>query len=464
MRFAIRKSTLVFATLCISAAVVVEACRKPEPFEEEDYNEWLSGGSQTVFDRGSGAFSQPFPGLDGVSDALHETGDLAFEAPFVSAPALLRPGLGPVYNSVSCANCHIADGRGRPPATNEQLTSLLLRISVPGADAHGGPASVPGFGGQLQQRAIAGRQPEADVLVNWTEIPGQFADGTPYSLRVPSFTLQNAYTPLPMNVMLSPRLAPPVFGLGLLEAIAEADILAQADENDANGDGISGKPNYVWNIETQQLTLGRFGWKCGAPTLLQQSAGAYAEDMGITNFLFPAESCFGQPQYDGLNDETEVSDSLLFAATFYVRTLAVPARRNVNNQEVMRGKQLFISAQCGACHTPRMRTGTNVAFSPVSNQTIFPYTDLLLHDMGPGLADNRPDYAASGQEWRTTPLWGIGLTQTVNGHSYYLHDGRARSLEEAVLWHGGEAQGAKNTFVNMNAADRAALIAFLQSL
>ncbi|MGL5889471.1 MAG: di-heme oxidoredictase family protein, partial [Bacteroidia bacterium] len=325
-----RKSTLV-VSVALTAILIAQACRKPEPLAESDYNEWLSGGTQTVFDAGSGAFSQPFPGLDAVSDALHETGDLAFEAPFVSAPALLRPGLGPVFNSVSCANCHVADGRGRPPGANEPLISMLMRISIPGTDVHGGPAAVPGFGTQLQQRAIAGRQPEADVLISWTELPGQYADGTPYSLRMPAYSLQNPYTTLPAGVMISPRMAPPVFGLGLLEAVDEGTILAAADENDANGDGISGRPNYVWNLETHQLSIGRFGWKCGAPSLLQQSAAAYSEDMGITNYLFPQESCFGQTQYDGLNDETEVADSLLYAAAFYIRTLAVPARRNLDN-------------------------------------------------------------------------------------------------------------------------------------
>jgi CxxC motif-containing protein (DUF1111 family) len=458
-----RKSTLVVGT-AVAALLIAEACRKPEPLAENDYNEWLSGGTQTVFDAGSGAFSQPFPELDGISDALHETGDLAFEAPFVSAPALLRPGLGPVFNSVSCANCHVADGRGRPPGANEPMISMLMRISIAGTDPHGGPAPVPGFGTQLQQRAIIGRQPEADVLIAWTEIPGQYADGTPYSLRMPTYSLQNAYTTMPAGVMLSPRMAPPVFGLGLLEAVDESTLLQAADEFDSDGDGISGRPNYVWNLETHQLSIGRFGWKSGAPSLMQQSASAYAEDMGITNYLFPQESCFGQPQYDGLNDETEITDSLLFAASFYVRTLAVPARRNLEDPQVIRGKQLFIAANCSGCHTPRLKTGTVVGFAPVSSQTIFPYSDLLLHDMGTDLADNRPDFLASGNEWRTAPLWGIGLTQTVNGHSYYMHDGRARSLEEAILWHGGEATNSRSQFVSMPATDRAALIAFLQSL
>lgn len=452
----------VFAGMLLFA--FAGGCRKPDALEEGDLNEWLSGGSQTVFDEGSGAYSHAFPHLSAAGEAIHGTGDAAFEATFVSAPSTQRPGLGPVFNSVSCISCHVADGRGKPPEGNEQLLSMLFRISIPGSDPHGGPNPVPGFGGQLQQRSIISAQPEAGVLIQYTPQSLTYADGTPYELRAPVYTLQNAYTPLPVGVMLSPRVAPPVFGLGLLEAVSESDVLYYADEADANGDGISGRANYVYDAVKQQTVLGRFGWKCGAPNLLQQSAGAYNQDMGITNFIFPQESCLGQPQYDNLNDEVEVSDSLLYAAAFYVRTLAVPARRNAADADVQWGKQLFKEAGCASCHVPSYRTQVNVSFPELSNQVIFPYSDMLLHDMGPGLADNRPDYLATGQEWRTPPLWGIGLSQVVNGHRFFLHDGRARSFEEAILWHGGEGEQAKEYFRTMNATDRAALLKFLQSL
>ncbi|HEU4719594.1 MAG TPA: di-heme oxidoredictase family protein [Bacteroidia bacterium] len=459
-----RKFILASLTVSVVAFTIADGCRKPDIFDDADGNEAYSGGSQTVFDNGSGAFGHSFPDMSSDKTELHATGDIAFSAPFVTAPAPLHSGLGPVYNNVSCSNCHVADGRGKPPEANEQLLSMLFRISIPGTDEHGGPNPVPGFGGQLQQRAIAGKQPEADVAISYTYTTGQYADGTTYELRTPAYTLQNAYEPLPPGVMLSPRVAPPVFGLGLLEAVPEETILSFADPQDSDGDGISGKPNYVWDVKAHQMALGRFGWKCGAPDLLQQSAGAYNQDMGVTNYLFPQESCSGQPQYDGLNDETEVPDSVLYAAAFYVRTLAVPARRNLDDPRVQRGKILFSSAKCSSCHIPAMQTGTDVSFPEISNQYIFPYTDMLLHDMGPGLADNRPDYDATGQEWRTQPLWGIGLTQIVNGHQYFLHDGRARSLEEAILWHGGEGEFSKNAFVAMSATDRDALIAFLRSL
>jgi CxxC motif-containing protein (DUF1111 family) len=341
-----------------------------------------------------------------------------------------------------------------------------VRLSIPGTDAHGGPNPVPGYGVQLQQRAIYGVTPEADVKIDYVEKQFQYADGTSYSLRFPTYTIINPYTPMPADVMLSPRVAPPVFGLGLIEAIAEEDILAKADEDDSNADGISGKPNYVWSVVDQKKVLGRFGWKANNPTLLQQSAGAYNEDMGITSYIFPKESSYGQPQYSVVASATslDVSDSLLTDVAFYIRSLAVPARRDADNVDVLNGKRIFTAIQCAACHIPKTKTKTDVSFPAISSQTIYPYTDLLLHDMGPDLADNRPDFDASGQEWRTPPLWGIGLTLVVNGHNNFLHDGRARSLTEAILWHGGEAAQAKDAFVKLSQSDRDALVKFLGSL
>jgi CxxC motif-containing protein (DUF1111 family) len=452
---------LVFVFVLIPA---FESCRKPEELTEDDYNEYLSGGSQTVFDAGAGAFSHAFPNLSGLNSFNHGVGDAAFSANFVSAGSPVNPGLGPVFNSVSCFSCHVSDGRGRPQESNGQMISMLFRVSVTGTDAHGGPADAPGFGGQLQQRAIVGTQPEASVDIQYTYQTITFADGETCELRIPSYSLQNPYTALPAGLMMSPRIAPPVFGLGLIEAIPEWAILANADPLDANADGISGKANYVWDVIHQKKSLGRFGWKAGNPTLLQQSAGAYNQDMGITNFIFPNESSVNQTQYDHLQDEVEVSDSLLHAVAFYMKTLAVPARRGADNSEVKRGKEIFKQTKCVSCHTPLFKTDVNVAFKEISNQTIFPYTDLLLHDMGTGLADNRPDNEASGQEWKTPPLWGIGLTQVVNGHTNFMHDGRARTLLEAIMWHDGEANYSKQQVMQLTNTDRKALIKFLESL
>lgn len=425
---------------------------------------WLSGGQQTVFIQGSGAFSAIFPVLSGQMEMVHEIGDVQFEQAFVTAPAPINPGLGPIYNNVSCTACHVGDGRGTVPSNPEDVSSLLFRTSLPGENKHGGPIPVPGFGLQLQNQGVLETQREVLINISYQQKTDYFADGTAYTLRVPTYSVTESYTNFPSNAMLSPRVAPPVFGLGLLEAIAKEDILASADPNDTNKDGVSGKANYVWNIKKQKMTLGRFGWKANVPTILQQVAAAYHGDMGITSSLFPKESSYSQPQYDALKDDHELSDSLLHSVAFYIRTLAVPARRNVTATEVQYGKEIFTAVGCAKCHTPTMRTAVDVSFPAISNQVIHPYTDLLLHDMGEGLADHRPDFKANGREWRTPPLWGIGLTQTVNGHHTFLHDGRARSLMEAILWHGGEAAASRNKVKALSKSDRKALIAFMKSL
>jgi CxxC motif-containing protein (DUF1111 family) len=417
-----------------------------------------------VYDQNSSAFSHVFPVIPEHLERVHEIGDLQFEATFVSAPSPRNPGLGPIFNNVSCTSCHINDGRGKVPGVGEISVLMLFRVSVPGQNEFGGPNPVPGFGDQLQHRAGVNVIKEADVNIKYTEKSFQFDDGSAYQLRFPDYAVTNTYAAFPADAMLSPRVAAPVFGLGLLEAVSDADILSRADENDANGDGISGRPNYVWNYVTRQTTLGRFGWKANQPSILQQVAAAYNGDIGITTSVFPRENSWGQPQYDNASDDPELSDSLLYSVEFYIKTLAVPARRNANDVVVKQGKQLFVSAGCANCHAPDLRTAVNVAFPSVSNQLIHPYTDLLLHDMGDDLADHRPDFKASGNEWRTAPLWGIGLTQKVNGHNNFLHDGRARSLLEAVMWHGGEALAARNKVKAMSSTERDALIKFLGSL
>jgi CxxC motif-containing protein (DUF1111 family) len=423
----------------------------------------LSGGNTTVFDATATAFSLAAPNLAGLSLARHGAGDVAFEIAFVPGPASANAGLGPVFDNVSCESCHEGDGRGRPPLPGEQISSLLFRASIAGAGPHGGPYPVPGFGGQLQLRAIDGFDPEITAVIGYVEQRGRFADGTGFSLRVPRYTLSGVYRPLPAGVLFSPRVAPAVFGLGLLEAVPEGDILSRADPRDRNRDGISGRANYVWDAVRQRTVVGRFGWKANAPTLVQQTAGAYNGDMGVTSPLFPAESCEGQVE-GCARHAPEVDDLTVGNVAFYSQTLGVPARRNLDDPAASAGERLFYAAGCAGCHTPTLRTGALRGVPEVSYQVIHPYTDLLVHDMGDGLADDRPDFQASGREWRTPPLWGIGLVETVNDHTNFLHDGRARSLLEAVLWHGGEASGARERVRRFSARERAALIAFLQSL
>ena len=454
-----------YTTLVIAITFVAfQSCRKPKEVKEEDLNEWYSGGKQTTFASGTSAFGQAFNGLPEHKEALHESGDVAFEATFNSDNSQLNHGLGPIFNNQSCGFCHVADGRGKAPMAGEALSSLLLRISIPGTGPHGEPNPVPGFGGQLQQRGIFGVLAEAGVQVSYTETSYQFPDGEAYSLRKPAYTIVNPYIPMPGGVMVSARMATPVFGLGLLEAIDESAILNKADEHDSDGDGISGKPNYVYDVMSGTTKLGRFGWKAAQPSIIQQSAAAYVEDIGVTNMIFKTESSLGQLQYDNKDDDHELGDSTLYAVAYYIKTLAVPGRRNANDATVKNGKQLFISIGCAKCHVPSYTTKADMAFPEVSNQLIYPYTDLLLHDMGSDLADNRPDFKASGNEWRTAPLWGIGLTTTVNGHNNFLHDGRARNLTEAIMWHGGEAAAAKQRFEQLGKSGRDALLKFLGSL
>jgi CxxC motif-containing protein (DUF1111 family) len=309
------------------------------------------------------------------------------------------------------------------------------------------------MGNQIQDQAVFGNHPEAAVAINWEEKIGQYKDGTTYKLRSPQtkITLVNGQS-LPANVLTSLRIPPPVFGLGLLEAIPEKTIRNLADPEDKNGDGISGRPNEVWDGSKKQVTLGRFGLKANNPNLLQQSAGAYVNDMGVTNPLFPA--------VDGSMD---IDEKTLKDNVFYVQTLGVPNRTLLNRPEVKKGEKLFTQANCNACHISELKTGDHEV-KILAKQTIHPYTDLLLHDMGDELADGRPDFQANGQEWRTSPLWGLGLTQTVLPNAGYLHDGRARTIEEAILWHDGEAKNAKETFRNLSTSDRTAMIQFLQSL
>lgn len=456
-----RKTGVIVSLIFLVA--VCAMCRKAAPFPEEGFDERLSGGMATVFDETSGAFGHEIEGLTGRDARIHELGDIGFEQTFVSAPAPINSGLGPVFNNVSCVSCHHNDGKGDPSAGNVR-SSLLFRISVPGVNEFGGPLAASGYGAQLQDVAIFGRQPEGKVNVQYTSKTVTYPDGATAQLREPQYSLSNTYTTLPAGVVLSPRLAPPVFGLGLLELIPESTILSFADEHDSDGDGISGRPNYVHNPQSGRKEIGRFGLKANTPTLAVQVASAYHQDMGITSSVFKQESSWGQPQNDNLEDEPELADSTLTSVVFYIRTLAVPARRNVDNETVKNGKTLFTQAGCVGCHKPVLQTGVDQTIPAISNQRIQPYTDLLLHDMGEGLADGYTDFLANGAEWRTSPLWGIGLFERTNGTPYYLHDGRARTIEEAILWHGGEAQHARDAFVTMTKTQRDAMVKFIRSL
>ncbi len=440
-------------------------CNKASVFSDSGYDERLSGGAATVFDATSHALSNEINGLSTRDARVHEIGDQTFSQTFVAPPSPIFTGLGPIFNNISCVNCHRNDGEGIPTAGFSN-SGLLMRLSLPGVDANNGPLAVPGFGTQLQDQAVAGAQPEANVNITYTDSSVTYPDGAVVNLIKPSYTIQNPYTSLPSNYMFSPRLAPPLVGMGLLENIPESTILSFVDAGDKNGDGITGKANYVYDEYTQKNELGRFGLKANTPTLLLQVATAYQQDMGVTSYVQKIESAEGQQQMSVVHGDVqpELVDSLLNYVVFYIKTLAVPARRNVTDVDVKAGATLFNQINCSGCHRPTMQSGIDLTLSQINNQRIHPYTDLLVHDMGPALADNRPDYLATGTEWRTAPLWGIGLLDLANGTPYFLHDGRARSFEEAILWHGGEAQKSKQQFMQLNSIQRNQILNFLQSL
>ena len=463
-------------------AVSLSACddAAPPTFTQAEPGEARSGGSTTVRKTDQNAFSLPSANLAPTRRLDFSVGNSFFRNPWVIAPATTtaRDGLGPLFNTNACQNCHIKDGRGHPPLPEaSNAVSMLVRLSIPDSPPYAkvieqlGIVPEPVYGGQLQDMAVPGVVPEGKVRVDYSPVNVTFKDGTVVELRKPRLQItQLGYGAMHPDTRFSARVAPPMIGLGLLEAISDADILQNASKR-PDKNGVLGRPNWVWDDARQKTVLGRFGWKAGQPNLNQQNVHAFSGDMGLTTSLRPFDDCTDAqvackqaPNGNGENGEQEVSDKILRLVLFYTRNLAVPARRDVNEQQVLAGKNLFFQAGCQSCHTPTFTTAANAAEPELANQVIRPYSDLLLHDMGEGLADNRTEFKAGGRDWRTPPLWGIGLTQTVSGHTQFLHDGRARNLLEAVLWHGGEAQAAQQHVLSFNAEQRAALLAFLNSL
>ncbi len=468
-------------SLVFLSTLVLTACDDAPRFTQAEPGEALSGGSATVRKSDQNAFSMPSANLSPVRRLDFSVGNSFFRNPWVIAPSTTtaRDGLGPLFNTNACQNCHIKDGRGHPPEPGDSnAVSMLVRLSIPDSTAYAevikrnGVVPEPTYGGQLQDMSVPGVAPEGKVRVEYDPLTLRFRDGMTVELRQPTLRItQLGYGPMHPYTHASARIAPPMIGLGLLEAIPEAAILANADSDDKNDNGISGRPNWVWDDAQQKVVMGRFGWKAGQPTLNQQNAHAFAGDMGLTTRLKTADDCTpaqtdcrNAPNGNGPDGEPEVSDNILRLVEFYTRNLAVPARRNVDDPQVLAGKNLFFKAGCQQCHTPQFTTRADAAEPELANQVIRPYSDLLLHDMGEGLADNRTEFQASGREWRTPPLWGLGLTQTVSGHTQLLHDGRARNVMEAILWHGGEAQAAQRQVLAFDADQRAALLAFLNSL
>ncbi|MDR0578756.1 MAG: c-type cytochrome [Candidatus Accumulibacter sp.] len=440
----------------------------------------LSGGDMTVFHGGFEPFGQSPDNLPWQYEAIFEDGDGVFDKAFIpgdgktasqvkNAGGTRRRGLGPLYNARGCAECHFRDGRvERPYESGGEMLGMFLRLSAP--DGKGGWKPPEGYHHQLHDRAIDGVPPEGRGHIDWEEVPGRFPDGEAYSLRKPRFRVTDlAHGELPAGTIIEARTAPPIHGGGLLEAIAESTLLGFAEAQKNDPDEVSGKPNYVTDPETGRRVLGRFSLKANEPSLRAQAAGASFNDMGVTSPIYRREGCLPHQKeclaakHGGTPDEPELSAKQLEDLTVYMRLLAVPARRGLDDPAALKGEELFKEARCNVCHVDTVKTGGAHPIKRLRNQTIHPYSDLLLHDMGPGLA-GRPDGEATAREWRTPPLWGIGLTGRSNHHTNFLHDQRARGLQEAILWHDGGAAKARDRFMAMSRGERAMLIRFLESL
>mgnify|MGYP003640790505 FL=1 len=416
-------------------------------------------------------------------------GEALFQRLWVTAPTRTKAadGLGPLFNSRACNGCHIRNGRGHPVDENDPgsgATSMLLRLSIPPQNTdqlrdhlNGKVATIPDpvYGGQFQDFSVPGIPAEGRVTVTYKTVPVDLEGGETVTLRKPTYGMTNlAYGPLHADIMVSPRLAPPMIGLGLLEAISDDTLLARADPQDADNDGISGRVNYVWDLAKDDLAIGRFGWKAGMPTLDQQNQNAFQFDIGLSTPLYPNGSgdCTeaqtlcrnapngNSPEFENLEAHSQITDLVLY----YARNIAPPVRINAGDADVIAGQKIFNVIGCAACHTPRYELPERADLPEQSGQVIWPYSDLLLHDMGDGLADHRPESQASGREWRTPPLWGIGRAKEIDDRAQFLHDGRATTILEAVLWHGGEATPARDAVTKLPPSDRSKLLAFLKSL
>ncbi len=432
-------------------------------------------------------FSHPFESLEEDAKLDFMLGRSLFRRQWVTAPASTQAadGLGPLYNARSCTACHQNNARGRGPLSQENnVGDLIVRIDIPPqrglhqlqlADRLKNNVPEPNYGLQMQSFAIPGYLAEYQLEVEYEIFTVVLADGTSVHLQKPLYKISElGYGPLHDEVRTSPRVPPQMIGLGLLEAIKEQDILKQEDPYDKDEDGISGRANIVWSNETSTTKLGRFGYKAGTPSINEQVQSAFSIDLGLSVPLFtnPAgdctdkqEKCLSAPNGNSIQyDNLEVNQQIVDLVNLYVRNIVVPARRNSDDPAVLSGEKVFNQIGCQKCHAPNYTMSDNKHINISRGQKIFPYTDLLLHDMGEGLADNRPEGKATGTEWRTAPLWGIGLTKQVAGYAHFLHDGRAHSLMEAILWHGGEAKLQRDEVTKLDSNSREQLIVFLESL
>lgn len=458
----------VLPALMLAGAAAGAPLQGADPGELSGLLVRASAGAATSSGEERRILTERIDGLTEAQRAAARQGEAFFNTSFIPSPseATRRDGLGPLFISANCRSCHNSLGRGRPPAAdNQQPVALVMQLGAPRDDGSWGDE--PTYGPNFNPFAVPGVEPEGSVVVTRAPVRGRYADGDEWELQAPTYRLTDLrYGELHPQVAISPRLAQPIIGMGLLDAVPEEVILALADADDADGDGISGRPNWI-PAGDGRPRLGRFGWKANQPDLRAQTTAALFAEMGITSSDRPEQNCtavqtacLAGPH----GGEPEIADADLADLVLFQRVLAVPPRRRLDDPEVIRGAALFREAGCDACHVPRLVTGEVPGLPALSRQEIYPFTDLLLHDMGPELADGRPDHEASGTEWRTPPLWGLGRAGDLADDVFYLHDGRARSLEEAILWHGGEAAAARARFMAWDRAQRDALVSFLESL
>jgi CxxC motif-containing protein (DUF1111 family) len=492
--------SMLFVASCNEQQVASEESKEKvsKAVPKFEANERRTGGELT-HKRLYASYIYPGYGVDNQKKLDFWGGFSFFRDPWVAAPSATgnRDGLGPLFNTRSCIACHTAGSRAKLDKSGEILPlSLVVRLGPIEPDRNGADAVDPSYGGQIQPRAISYRltdinkdskgdnkgygkgnnRGEAWLNVSYTKITGKFDDGISYELLKPNYQLTKlAYGALAPHIGLSVRLAPNIFGMGLLNAISEKDLLAQEDIDDRNGDGISAKYNRVPNVlttpKTGAMQVGRFGFKAKQPNLYQQVAAAFRDDIGITNSSFPQDTCTETQiaceqasDFGGHHEGNfEIDDKRLALTVIFNELMGVPAARDLQSEEVQEGRTTFYQLACHKCHTPSYVTGAN-EHSVLANQTIWPYSDLALHDMGEELADGVFEFNATGNEWRTAPLWGIGLQKQKTGQQRFLHDGRARTITEAILWHGGEAEQHKQTFKALNKQQRQALVSFVEAI
>lgn len=455
--------------------ICTQAYAQTMTYEPQDK---FPGGASTIADYSKNAFSHHAKNLDlkGQDDFL--AGKVFFDVRWTPSPLAGsgRAGLGPTFNVTSCAFCHDLNSRGigyTPEGFNIHM-SLLFRFRQWNGNSFGPHQD---YGDQLNPAGSGGVPGEGFASVNFKEKYYQYPDGTPFQLRHPTFRISKMpFGPLGDQTTVSARVTPHLAGVGLIDNISEADLLQNADEWDGNGDGISGRAHWVHDIAKNRRAVGRFGWKAEQPNLHQQNAAAFLGDIGITSPLFPEQNCpLVQVECaeiaktrSGAKASVELNAEALEKVTNFTQLLAVSQRRFYSDGQVQKGKALFQQARCTSCHVESFTTAHDTPYAVLNGQRIFPYSDFLLHDMGPDLADQSlgaPELLDEfSREWRTPPLWGIGLIPLINGHSNLLHDGRARSIEEAILWHGGEAAPSRARFMDLHEDERAALIKFIESL